>query len=83
MAASHYSYNTLKMQGPMGVFSIPSDKKDAIICVDKMYRDAIATEAVEAAIPAKKTGKGEKLEGIPTTNPGSMPLRSALHLPMT
>ena len=37
MAASHYAYNTLKMPGPMGVISIPSDKKDAMICVDKMY----------------------------------------------
>jgi hypothetical protein len=37
MAASHYAYNTLKMPGPVGVISIPSDEKDAIICVDKMY----------------------------------------------
>ena len=36
MVASHYAYNTLKMPGPMSVISIPSDKKDAIICVDKM-----------------------------------------------
>ena len=37
MAASHYAYNTLKMSGPVGVISIPSDEKDAIICVGKMY----------------------------------------------
>ena len=37
MAASHYACNTLKMPGPMGVISIPSDEKDAIICVDMMY----------------------------------------------
>jgi hypothetical protein len=54
MAASHYAYNTLKMPGPMGVISIPSDKKDAIICVDKMYRDAVAAEVVEATVPAKE-----------------------------
>ena len=42
MAASHYAYNTLKMTGLMGVITIPSDEKDAIICVDKMYRDVIA-----------------------------------------
>jgi hypothetical protein len=34
LAASHYACNTLKMPGPMGVISIPSDKKDAIIYVD-------------------------------------------------
>jgi hypothetical protein len=45
MVASHYAYNTLKMPGPMGIISIPSDKKDAIICMDKMYRDAVAAEA--------------------------------------
>ena len=38
MAAPHYAYNTLKMPGPLGVTTIPSDEKDAIICVDKMYR---------------------------------------------
>ena len=37
MAASHYAYNTLKMPGPLGVITIPSDEKDAIICVDKCY----------------------------------------------
>jgi hypothetical protein len=54
MAASHYAYNTLKMPGPMGVISINSDKKDAVICVDKMYRDAVAAEAAKAPAPAKK-----------------------------
>ena len=57
MAASHYAYNTLKMPGPMGIISIPSDKKDAIICMDKMYRDAVAAEAAEATAPAKDTKK--------------------------
>jgi hypothetical protein len=54
MAASHYAYNTLKMPGPMGVISINSDKKDAVICVDKMYRDAVAAEATKVPAPAKK-----------------------------
>jgi hypothetical protein len=59
MAASHYAYNTLKMPGPLGVITIPSDEKDAIICVDKMYRDAVAAEAAAAAAPAKES-KGKK-----------------------
>ena len=54
MAASHYAYNTLKMPGPLGVITIPSDEKDAIICVDKMYRDAVTAEAAAAAVPAKE-----------------------------
>src|SRR6266516_3687269 len=53
MAASHYAYNTLKMPGPVGVITIPSDEKDAIICVDKMYRDTVAAEAAAATVLAK------------------------------
>jgi hypothetical protein len=60
MAASHYAYNTLKMPGPMGIISIPSDKRDAIICVDQMYRDAVAAKAAEAIAPAKEIKKGKK-----------------------
>ena len=59
MAASHYAYNTLKMPVPMGVLTIPSDEKDAIICVDKMCREAVAAEATTAAVPAKES-KGKK-----------------------
>ena len=59
MVASHYAYNTLKMPGPVGVISIPSDEKDAIICVDKMYQGAIATEATAGAVPAKEN-RGKK-----------------------
>ena len=58
MAASNYAYNTLKMPGPLGVITIPSDEKYAIICVDKMYRDAVAAEAA-AVVPAKEN-KGKK-----------------------
>ena len=54
MVASHYAYNSLKMLGPMGVISINYDKKDAVICVDKMYRDAVAAEAAKMLAPAKK-----------------------------
>ena len=59
MAASHYAYNTLKMPGPMGFITIPSDEKDAIICVDKMYRDTITTEAAAVVVPAKED-RGKK-----------------------
>ena len=59
MAASHYAYNTLKLSGPLGVITIPSHEKDAIICVDRMYRDAMAAEAVAATVPAKES-KGKK-----------------------
>ena len=59
MAASHYAYNTLKMPGPLGVITIPSDEKDAIICVDKMYRDAVAAAGTPTTGPAR-VEKGTK-----------------------
>ena len=60
MAASHYAYNTLKMPGPLGVIAIPSDEKDAIICVDKMYREAVAARATETTVPAKESQKKKR-----------------------
>ena len=59
MAASHYAYDTLKMPGLLGVLTISSDEKDAIICVDKMYRDAFTAEAAAAAVLVKES-KGKK-----------------------
>ena len=37
---------------PLRVITIPSDEKDAIICMDKMYQDAVAAESATAAVPA-------------------------------
>ena len=47
------------MPGPVGVISIPSDEKDAIICVDNIYRDAVVAEEAAAAVPAKEN-RGKK-----------------------
>ena len=44
MVASHYAYNSLKMPGPLGVITMPSDEKDPIIYMDKMYQDTVAAE---------------------------------------
>ena len=63
MAASHYAYNTLKMPGPLTIITIPSNKKDALICADQLYQEAVAATAAKALAPAagalggKKTGK--------------------------
>ena len=64
MAASHYAYNMLKMPGPISVISVPGDKKDALICADKIYREAAAatdrkSPAVEAPGGKKKTKSGK------------------------
>ena len=59
MAASHYAYNSLKMPGPLGVITVPSDEKDAIIYVTRMYRDAVAAVVAAVTVPAKES-KGKK-----------------------
>src|SRR3954462_1587421 len=64
MAASHYVYNMLKMPGPISVIPVPGDKKDALICADKIYREAAAatdreTLAAEAPGGKKKTKSGK------------------------
>ena len=67
MVASHYAYNTLKMPGPLGVLTIQSDEKDAIICVDKMYRDVVVV-VEEATVPAKESkGKNRNYRASITT----------------
>ena len=65
MAASHYAYNVLKMPGPISVISVQGDKKDALICTDKIYREAAAAAehkplAAEAPVGKKKKTKSGK-----------------------
>ena len=64
MAASHYAYNVLKMPGLMSVITVHSDKKDALICTDKLYREAVAASAAKAHAPAAQTpGKKKRKPG--------------------
>ena len=59
MAASHYAYNMLKMPVPLTIISVPSDKKDALICADLLYQEAVAAAAAKALAPTAE-GLGEK-----------------------
>ena len=59
-----YAYNILKMPGPISVISVPGNKKDALICADKIYREAAAATdrkslAVEAPGAKKNTKSGK------------------------
>ena len=63
MAASHYAYNMLKMPGPLTIISVPSDKKDALICADQLYREAVAAAAAKALAPAAEAPGGKKKTG--------------------
>src|SRR4051812_8322869 len=67
MAASHYEYNMLKMPGPISVIFVPGDKKDALICADKIYQEAAAAadnKSLAAEAPGgKKRTKPDKCSG--------------------
>ena len=63
MATSHYAYNTLKMHRPMYIITVPSDKKDALICADLLYREAVAATAAKALAPAAEAPGGKKKTG--------------------
>ena len=70
MAASHYAYNMLKMPGPLTIISVPSDKKDALICADQLYREAIVAAAVKALAPAAEAPGGKKTGETSHTHSG-------------
>ena len=63
MAVSHYAYNMLKMPGPLTIISVPSDKKDALICTDQLYWGAVAAAAVKAPAPTAEGPGGKKKPG--------------------
>ena len=70
MAASHYAYNVLKMPRPMNIITVPSDKKDVLICADQLYREAVAAAAAKAPAPADGTPGGNKTGETPRTHSG-------------
>src|SRR4051812_45877323 len=69
MAASHHAYNVLKMPGPISVITVHGDKKDALICADKIYRDVAADTLAAEAPGGKKTRiKSGKCSGTHSGN---------------
>ena len=68
MVASHYAYNTLKMPWPMNIITVPSDKKDAPICADQLYREAVATATTKALAPVVEASGGKKKTGTGKTS---------------
>jgi hypothetical protein len=70
MAASHHAYNVLKMPGPITVITVPCDKKDALICADKIYREAAAAAAAKSLAAEAPGGKNKKKSGKKRTARG-------------
>src|SRR3954468_19115913 len=69
MAASHYAYNMLKMPEPLIIISVPSDKKDTLICADQLCWEAVAAAAVKALAPAAEGLGGKKEPGRTLSHP--------------
>ena len=44
MAVAHYAYDMLKMPAEWGVLTIKADIKDAIFCVEQIYKAAAVSE---------------------------------------
>jgi hypothetical protein len=47
----------------MSVITINSDKKDALICADQLYWEAVAASAAKALAPAAEAPGGKKKTG--------------------
>ena len=61
MAVAHYAYNTLKMPAEWGVLAIKADIKDAIFCIEQIYKAAAVSEPA-----AEPTGSQEDEPGSST-----------------
>ena len=90
MAASHYAYNALKMPAEWGVITVKADKKDAVFCVEQMFRaTAVPTPgntdepSSSAPRPAKKllTEGVQLTKQVPLCDDGSHPVTIGAHLP--
>src|SRR3954468_17462410 len=68
MAASHYAYNMLKMPGPISVISVPGDRNDALICADKIYREAAAATDHESEKKTKSDKSSDAHSGKRTSS---------------
>ena len=72
ITASHYAYNMLKMPRPMNIITVPSDKKEALICTDQLYREPVAAAAAKALAPAVESPGGRKTGETPRTHSGKL-----------
>src|SRR4051812_21199601 len=58
------------MPGPMTIITFPSDKKDALICADQLYWEAVAVTPAKALAPAAEAPGGRKTSKTSHTHSG-------------
>ncbi|XP_044415006.1 uncharacterized protein [Triticum aestivum] len=61
------------MPDPMSIIIIGCDRKDALICADQLYREAVSASTAKAPTPAteKKTSKASAADKTPGSSKGS------------
>ena len=52
----------------MTIITVPSDKKDALICADQLYREVAAATAAKALAPAAEAPGGRKIDKTSRTH---------------
>ncbi|KAI4967987.1 hypothetical protein ZWY2020_006829 [Hordeum vulgare] len=62
MPASQYTYGTLKMPGPVGVIVVRAEKKDALLCTDRPYREAVVAPPAKAPSASTKIPREKKAD---------------------
>ena len=70
MATSHYAYNMLKMPGQMSIITVNSEKRDALICANQLYWEAVIVPASKALAPATGAPGGKKTAKTSCTHSG-------------
>ena len=75
MAASHYAYNMLKMPGPMNIITVPSDKKDALICAANFTAKQLQHLLLRHLLLPTEPREGKRPVRPLAPTPASAPLR--------
>ena len=76
MAIPHHAYNVLKMPSHWGVLTVKADAKDAVLCVEQIFKAAAAAAVVPDDADAHEAGgpsrvpPGKKACASPGTVPG-------------
>ena len=56
------------MPGPLTIITVPSDKKDLLICTDQFYRETVAATAAKALAPAVEAPGRKKADKTSRTH---------------
>lgn len=58
MAVAHYAYNTLNMPVEWGVLTVKADVRDAVFCVEQIYKAAVVSEPTAEPMGSREDEPG-------------------------